>query len=353
MVETRAREAVIIAGGFGTRLLPLTARRPKHLLEVGGAPFLDLQLFKLAAAGVRHCVLATSYHADAFLDVIGNGERFGMQLTYVTEEVPLGTGGAVRNVVPALRSSPSEPVLVLNGDVLSGHDLQAQTIEFERRRQGRDADVSLHLVRVSDPRQYGCVPTDETGRVTAFVEKSPTPVSSQVNAGCYVIRRQRLDDIPTGRVVSLEYEMFPRWLTNGLVVGYLQESYWRDIGTPQALVAASRDVVEGRAPAHPPRRAGQSLVHPDARVRGHVSRGTSVLVGAVVDEGAVVDGSIVMAGARISAGARIEDSVVGPGAIVGTGVRLREATLGDESEVPADATPPAGTRVSCGSRWHP
>ncbi len=159
----RAPEAVIVAGGFGTRMLPLTERRPKHLLEVGGVPFLDHQVTKLAAAGVEHVVLATSYRADLFRPVLGDGERFGVRISYVTEDEPLGTAGAIRNVAAALSDDPDGAVVILNGDVLSGHDLAAQLADFERPRDGRPVDVSLHLVEVPDARAFGCVPTDDRG----------------------------------------------------------------------------------------------------------------------------------------------------------------------------------------------
>src|SRR5919206_4394940 len=153
-----APEAVIVAGGFGTRMLPLTERRPKHLLEVGGVPFLEHQLSKLAAAGVEHVVLATSYHADMFAPTLGDGSRHGLRLSYVQEEEPLGTGGAIRNVADALDPEPDHAVVVLNGDVLSGHDLRAQLADFDTDRSGRRVDVSLHLVEVDDARAFGCVP---------------------------------------------------------------------------------------------------------------------------------------------------------------------------------------------------
>ena len=194
----RPREAVIVAGGFGTRLLPLTTHRPKHLLEVGGVPFLAHQISRLAAAGVEHVVLATSYHADLFEPVLGDGSAWGVRLSYVQEQEPLGTGGAIRNVAGALTDDPEAAIVVLNGDVLSGHRLDKQLADFETPRAGRTVDVSLHLVEVKDARPFGCVPTDEAGRVTGFHEKSENPVTRQVNAGCYVFRR-RVVESPRAR----------------------------------------------------------------------------------------------------------------------------------------------------------
>jgi len=343
------REAVIVAGGFGTRLLPLTTRRPKHLLEVGGVPFLAHQIGRLAQAGVEHVVLATSYRADLFEPVLGDGGHWGIRLSYVQEKEPLGTGGAIRNVAPALNHDPDGAVVILNGDVLSGHRLDAQLDDFETPRDGRPVDVSLHLVEVEDARAFGCVPTEPSGRVTGFHEKSEHPVTRQINAGCYVFRRRVIDTIPPGRAVSVERETFPGLVEDGaLVVGYLENGYWRDVGTPEALVAASRDLVLGIAPS--PEVDGEpsgarvdegAEVDPAAVVNG----GSAVSPGALVGSGAVVSGSVLMPGAVVGEGARLVDCVVGPGAAVGPRVRLERVTVGDGARVDAGVEP--GSRVDC------
>lgn len=344
-------EAVIVAGGFGTRMLPLTERRPKHLLEVGGVPFLEHQLTKLADAGVGHVVLATSYHADMFAPVLGDGARYGLRLSYVQEDEPLGTGGAIRNVAGALDPEPDHPVVVLNGDVLSGHDLRAQLADFAGVRDTGPVEVSLHLVEVEDARAFGCVPTDEAGRVLAFVEKSDDPPTNQVNAGCYVFRRSVIDTIPAGRVVSVERETFPGLVDAGaLVVGYVESAYWRDVGSPEALVAASRDVVTGRAPTGVATGSdGTTVVAAGAEVAGDVAAGSVVLDGARVETGAVVTESVLMPGARVGRGARVHASVLGPGAVVGEESRLDGVTLGDEAVV-EPGVHLQGRRVPCAER---
>jgi mannose-1-phosphate guanylyltransferase len=343
-------EAVIVAGGFGTRLLPLTTHRPKHLLEVGGVPFLEHQISRLATVGVDHVVLATSYRAELFEPVLGDGSRWGVRLDYVQESDPLGTGGAIRNVSGALGDDPDGAVVILNGDVLSGHDLAAQLADFDRPRDGRQVDVSLHLVEVEDARPFGCVPTDADGLVTAFVEKSEHPVTRQVNAGCYVFRRSVVDGIPPGQVVSVERETFPGLVADGaVVVGYVENGYWRDVGTPEALAAASRDLVLGAATSPAVRRApgpawvdDAAEVSPDARVDG----GSCVAAGAVVGAGAVVSGSVLMPATEVGEGAEVVDCVLGPGAFVAPGIPLREVTVGDGARVTGPLVP--GTRVECG-----
>jgi mannose-1-phosphate guanylyltransferase len=342
------REAIIVAGGFGTRLLPLTTHSPKHLLNVGGVPFLAHQLAKLGHTGIEHVVLATSYRADAFVPVFGDGSQFGLHITYVREDEPLGTGGALRNVVPALDSDPDAPIVILNGDVLSGHDLAGQLADFDRARGGRLVDVSLHLVEVEDARAFGCVPTDAEGRVLEFVEKSENPVTRQINAGCYIFRRSVLDTIPEGRVVSVERETFPDLIADGaVVVGYVENAYWRDVGTPEALVAASRDAVLGIAPRYDGVGAAECFVASGAEILGSVSRGSVVETDAVISPSASVVGSIIMTGARIGEGALVRDSVIGPGAEVGPGVAIDAVTLGDGARLLSGV--PAGSRIDCGA----
>ena len=251
-------EAILLVGGQGTRLRPLTIGTPKPLLPTAGVPFLAHQFAKAAAAGITHVVLATAYRASMFAECFGDGAAFGLEISYVHEAEPLGTGGAIRNAASGLRSGPDSPVVVLNGDILSGHDISAQ-IDLHRKS---DAAVTLHLVEVPDPARFGCVPTDPEGRVTAFLEKTPNPVTNRINAGCYVFRRSVIDEIPPGQVISVERVTFPDLIGAGaLVMGYPDSSYWLDVGTPEAFVQGSCDLVRGRlasaaVPGVPGRDAG-------------------------------------------------------------------------------------------------
>lgn len=242
-------EAILLVGGKGTRLRPLTVHTPKPMVPAAGVPFLTHQLARARAAGVEHIVLATSYLAEVFEPHFGDGSSLGLHIEYVTEEEPLGTGGAIRNVASRLRSAPDDPVLIFNGDILTGLDIPA--LISTHRSSG--ADVSLHLTRVTDPRAYGLVPTDSSGRVQAFLEKPQTPeeiVTDQINAGAYVFRRSVIDAIPVGRPVSVERETFPELLSSGAhLQGMVDSTYWLDLGTPGAFVRGSADLVLGRAPS--------------------------------------------------------------------------------------------------------
>lgn len=347
---SRDVEAVIVAGGFGTRLAPLTTRHPKHVLNVGGVPFLEHQIVRLADAGVGHIVLATSYRAERFRPMFGDGGRWGVRLDYVQEEEPLGTAGAIRNAAGLLAQDPAGAVVVLNGDILSDHDLDAQLADFEIPREGHPVDVSLHLVEVADARPFGCVSTDAHGRVTGFVEKSENPVTNQVNGGCYVFRRHVIDVIPARRAVSVERETFPELVAGDrLLVGFAETGYWRDVGTPAALVATSKDLVLGvvaspAIDAEPggSRVAGTAEVAASATVNG----GSLVAEGARVGDHAVVSGAVVMANAVVEANAVVVDSAIGPGAVVGAGAEVRESAVGDDARVGA-GTRLRGERIPC------
>ena len=321
----------MLVGGKGTRLRPLTLSAPKPLLPTAGVPFLAHQLARAAAAGIAHIVLATSYRAEMFTEAFGDGSALGLSIDYVYESTPLGTGGGIRNAAGLLRGGPDDPVVVLNGDILSGHDLAAQ-VDLHR---DHDAAVTLHLVKVDDPSRYGVVPTDAAGRVQAFLEKKLNPPTNKINAGCYVFRRSVIDQIPAGRPVSVEHETFPALIeADAMVLGYASGTYWLDVGTPEAFVRGSCDVVLGhlRSPAMPGE-CGDSLllasasVAADARVTG----GTVLGVGASVGSGALVHGSVVFDSAAIGAGAVVRDSIVGRGARIGDGAVLSGVVIGDDA----------------------
>jgi mannose-1-phosphate guanylyltransferase len=347
-------EAIVLVGGQGTRLRPLTLSAPKPLLPTAGVPFLAHLLARAAAGGVTHVVLATCYKAEMFASSLGDGSAFGLSIDYVTEDVPLDTAGGIRNAASSLRGGgASDPVVVLNSDILSGHDLDAQ-VDLHVKT---DAAVTLHLVEVADPSRFGVVPTDESGRVTAFLEKTPDPVTNRINAGCYVFRRDVIDQIPAGRRVSVERETFPGLIEAGaLVMGYHESAYWLDVGTPQTFVRGSCDLVLGRLPAPAvPGPPGPSLVLAGASVAADasVSGGTVVGEGARVDTGATVFGSVLFASATVGEGAVVRDSILGRGAVVAAGAVIDEAVIGDGAVIGPGNELARGIRVWPGTRLEP
>jgi mannose-1-phosphate guanylyltransferase len=343
-IDPDATAAIVLVGGQGSRLRPLTVNTPKPMLPTAGVPFLAHLLSRIAAAGIRQVVLGTAYRAEVFESYLGDGSALGLDLVCRPEPEPMGTGGGIRHAAQGLEQSE---IVVFNGDILSGVDVRA--VIGEHRRSG--AEATLHLVRVPDPTAFGCVPTDADGRVQAFLEKTLSPPTDQVNAGCYVFRRRVIDTIPEGRVVSVERETFPGLVEDGaLVVGYVENCYWRDVGTPAALVAASADLVRGAAPSPAvPEGEREAHVDPGAYVdaSARVDGGSVVVRDATVGSGAVVTASVVMAGASIGRDARVVDSVVGPGADAGSGVQLEGVTVGDGARIDEGAVVAQGTRVDC------
>ena len=331
-------DAIVLVGGQGTRLRPLTLSAAKPMLPTAGVPFLEHLLSRIRALGVRRVVLGTSYKAETFAEYFGDGERFGLDIRYVVEKEPLGTGGAIRNVLDQV-SAPT--AMIFNGDILSGVDLGSLLATHKEK----SADVTLHLVKVADPRAFGSVPTDADGRVQAFLEKTDDPPTDQINAGCYVFSREVIEAIPAGRVVSVERETFPGLLAAGRrVFGHVDRSYWLDLGTPAAFVQGSADLVRGYAPTDAlPGQTGEALlldgaeVASTARVLGGSTLGRNVVVGdeariegsvlfdgAIVEAGADVRRSVIGAGARIGAGSVVADAVIGDGAVIGSGCELQQ-----------------------------
>ncbi|BBX17951.1 GDP-mannose pyrophosphorylase [Mycolicibacterium duvalii] len=342
MVNPAEVDAVILVGGMGTRLRPLTLSAPKPMLPTAGLPFLTHLLSRIADAGIEHVILGTSYKAEVFESAFGDGSKFGLQIEYVVEDEPLGTGGGIANVSSRLRY---DTAVVFNGDVLSGCDLsELLSSHFER-----DADVTLHLVRVGDPRAFGCVPTDSEGRVTAFLEKTQDPPTDQINAGCYVFKRSVIEDIPKGRALSVEREVFPRLLTEGLkVCGYVDATYWRDMGTPEDFVRGSADLVRGIAPSPAlTHQRGEKLVHDGASVApgALLIGGTVVGRGAEISGGARLDGAVIFDGVTVAAGAVIERSIIGFGARIGPRALIRDGVIGDGAEIGARCELLRGARV--------
>lgn len=342
MANPAHTDAVILVGGRGTRLRPLTVSTPKPMLPTAGFPFLSHLLARIKAAGMHHVVLGTSFKAEVFEAYFGDGSEWGLDLEYVVEEEALGTGGAIRNVADKLHY---DNAMVFNGDVLSGANL-ADILETHT---AKGADVTLHLVRVPDPRAFGCVPTDADGNVLEFLEKTPDPPTDQINAGCYVFTREMIERIPAGRVVSVERETFPGLLSSGAkVVGHVDASYWRDMGRPDDFVDGSSDVVRGIA--YSPLlegRTGECFVDESAGIAGGVilMGGTAVGRGTDIGAGCRVDGSVIFDGVTIEPGAVIRGSIIAAGARIGANARIVDCVIGEGVQIGARCELQGGMRV--------
>lgn len=311
---------ILLVGGFGTRLKPLTDESPKPMLPVAGLPVTEHQILAAKRAGIHTLVLATSYLADVFTPYFGDGAKWGMKILYAVEKEPLGTGGAIRNAAELL--GRDEPVVIFNGDVLSRHSI-ADQIAFHLENQ---ADVTLHLIDVEDARAFGCVPTDSDGRVTAFLEKMDNPVTNSINAGCYVFSPSVIDQIPLGKVVSVERETFPALVSSGRpVYGYKEQSYWLDVGTPAALFKGSRDLVEGDFQA-----MADTTIASDAVITG----GTSIGARCSIGSGALIDDCIIGDDVTIGDGAVLTRSFIAHGTDVAAGTNKIAHYLSKKLDLP-------------------
>jgi mannose-1-phosphate guanylyltransferase len=311
---------ILLVGGFGTRLKPLTDESPKPMLPVAGLPVTEHQILAAKKAGIHTLVLATSYLAEVFTPYFGDGAKWGMKILYAVEKEPLGTGGAIRNAAELLGAD--EPVVVFNGDVLSRHSI-ADQIKFHIDNK---ADITLHLIDVEDARAFGCVPTDANGRVTAFLEKMDNPVTNSINAGCYVFSPEVIDQIPPGKVVSVERETFPALVASGRpVFGYQEQSYWLDVGTPAALFQGSRDLIDGDFQAM----AGTTIA-PNAVITG----GTSIGARCTIGSGVHIDDCIIGDDVTIGDGAVLAQSFIAHGTHIAPGLEKNAHYLSQKLDLP-------------------
>jgi len=318
-------KAVILVGGFGTRLRPLTLTTPKNLLPVGHVPMVERVVAHLAEHGVTEAVLSLGYKPDSFLEAYPDGTCAGVQMTYAVEDEPLDTAGAIR--FAAGEAGIDERFVVVNGDVLTDLDV-TRLIRFHDA-SGAEATLALHTVE--DPSRYGVVVTDVAGQVEAFIEK-PTKEeapSTAINAGTYVFEPSVLGRIPVGRKVSVERETFPALVEAGTLYALDGNAYWLDAGTPETYLQANLDLL-------PP---DGSDIHPDAHVAdsAHVER-SIVGPGATIGEDATLTEAVVLAGATVESGARVHRSIVGPGAFVRSGAEMLDlSVIGAAADLEPDA----------------
>ncbi len=338
---TAPAQAVILAGGEGTRLRPLTLVRAKPVVPLLNRPFLAYQLALLHAHGVTDAILACGYRVQDVSQALG-AETCGVRLRYSVEKEPLGTGGAVRHAADLTRGL----VFVLNGDVLTDADLDA----MRRTHEARGAAVSLFLTRVADPRPYGVVELDGTGRIRRFREK-PGPdeavTADTINAGVYLIDAALLQRMPAGRPVSIEREFFPALIADGVpCYGWVAPAYWRDIGSPAAYRAAQMDLLDGRVRT--------TLTPPGARTDG-----VWMADGAAAADAVLTPPAVIGPDSRLEAGAQVGPrAVLGARCRVGRGARVREAVVWDDVEIGPAAelegcVVAAGARIGGGARLGP
>jgi mannose-1-phosphate guanylyltransferase len=353
-------QALILAGGEGTRLRPLTSTVPKPVVPLVDRPFIAFMLEWLRGHGVDDVILACGFMADGVRAVLGDGSALGVRLRYIEEPEPLGTGGALKFAEELL----DERFFMLNGDVLSDMDLTAQL----RQHEATGARATLALMAVDDPSSYGLVRLAEDRTVRDFVEK-PSPEEGGthlINAGAYILEREVLDGMaPAGTRISIEREVFPTLIGNGLC-GYPASGYWMDIGTPERYLQATFEILEGDVSTEVGRAvaeaggvlrrgdSGSGTVHGpallgegcDLAATAHIGARTVLGRGVTVGAGAHIDNSVVLDGATVGAGTRITGSIVGPNVSIGERCRVEgRVVLGQGVSVGSGNTLLEGMRI--------
>jgi mannose-1-phosphate guanylyltransferase len=320
--------AVVLVGGFGTRLRPLTYTTPKPLLPVAHQPILEHVLANLARGGVTEAVLSLGFKPDAFRAAYPTGRCAGVALHYAVEDEPLDTAGAIRFAAHEAGFA-AEPIVAVNGDVLTDLDVGA-LVAFHRFRR---AEGTIHLTPVDDPSAFGVVPTDERGRVMAFIEKPPrdSAPTNLVNAGTYVLEPAALERIAPAGPVSIERQTFPAMVADGVLYALATDDYWLDAGRPDQYLRANLDMIDGvRRGAAAAAVGDGASVEPSAEVTRAV-----VGAGSQVGPDARVTASVLLARVVVGAGAVVDRSVLGGDVQVGAGAFVTDAVIGDGEQIEA------------------
>lgn len=325
-------QALILAGGKGTRLRPLTVYTPKPIVPLVNRPFLRFQIEILRDAGIRDITLSLSYQPDKIQQLLGNGTEFGVNLRYITEPNPMGTGGAYRFAAEAIR----ETTVVFNGDILTDLDI-AKVIAVHGAKR---ADATITAVPIADPSGYGLIETETDGRVARFIEK-PKPEElaklnvNTINAGVYILEPSILDIIPKNTNRSFEYDVFPEILKLELpfYVYKMDKEYWRDIGTPASYLAAHQDFLSGKIKRFEIDRTAAS----DVATAAVIDKTSVIGEGCVIKPGVRVTNSVIGAGVHIEEKAVVENSVIWSHTRISTAAEIRNAVIGRSCHIGRNA----------------
>lgn len=334
--------AVVLVGGFGTRLRPLTLSVPKQMLPVGHHTMIEQVVCLLGRAGVTEVVLSLGYRPDVFIDAFPDGQCAGVPIRYAQEPEPLDTAGAIAFAARAV--GIDETFLALNGDVITDLDIG----HLWSRHFETGADATIALTPVDDPSRYGVVATDDEGRVIEFVEK-PAPGSAPsnwINAGTYVLEPSVLDRVPDGERVSIERVIFPQLVAEGSLYAVQSEAYWLDAGTAETYLEANLDLLGGQRPDITEAVAPDAVIDLTARIT-HSMIGAGVVIGA----GAEIIDSVLLPNVVVEAGASIVRSVVGRGATVGLNASLANLTVVGFDQVVGASARLDGSLVPAKEEW--
>ena len=365
-------KAVILAGGKGTRLRPITYINPKPMLPLINRPFMNNFILWLKSHGLKDIILSTGYLPDIFREYFGDGSDFGLKLTYITEESPLGTCGAVKNVEKYLSRSS---FMVFNGDILTSLNLR-NMISFHKKKK---ADITISLTPVEDPTAYGLVPIDKDGRVKEFLEKPNWEeiTTNLINAGTYIIEPHIMALAPEGENYSFERGLFPKALRNEYkIYGYVSDSYWLDVGTPEKYLSAHYDILDKKLNFKFPYRRIMQNIYIGEKVKYSKDNFTSgplvVGDGTVIEEGAKIlpltvignnchvssganlSASVVLDNCKIGKNCIIKDSILSKNVKVGEDVKIEEkSVIGDNTTIGKNNVLTAGIKININSKIAP
>ena len=316
--------AIILVGGFGTRLRPLTNDKPKQMLTVGNKPMLENVIQELSQHGITEVILSMGFKPDIFIDKYPEEVCAGLPLKYVVEPTPLDTAGAIRFAVA--ESGIKDTFLVCNGDVITETDL-SELIDFHK---AITAEATISLTPTTNPSQYGIVPTDKSGKVTGFIEKPSGPdfETNLINAGYYVMEPSVVNRIANDRPVSVETEIFPNMVEDERLFAVPSDRYWIDAGTPETFLKANLDLINGQ------RMKNINGVHPEASISPDAVIKSSIIDrGVVIDEGAHIENSVLMEGVEVEKNVMVEGSIVGERAKVEENCQILELTIINHEEI--------------------
>jgi len=361
-------KGVILAGGKGTRMRPLTYLNPKPMLPLMNRPFMEYFLVRLKSFGINEIILSTGYLPDMFNEYFGNGGKFGLKLIYVTEEEPLGTCGAVKNVEKYLGN---DTFLVFNGDIITTLNLK-NMIAFHKAKK---ADITISLTPVEDPTAYGLVPISKDGRVKEFLEKPSFEEinTNLINAGTYIIEHHILGHVPPGENYSFERGLFPKVLKLGYkIFGFVSDAYWLDVGTPEKYMTAHMDILDRKIPYNFPYKkvypsifigegtiyskenltTGPIVIGDNTKIRKDVKILPLSIIGnqCEIDSGTSISESIVFDGCIIGRNCIIRNSIIAKNVKIGDNVKIEDNTIiGDNSTVESGNILKNGIRINVNS----
>ncbi|QQS32603.1 MAG: NDP-sugar synthase [Acidobacteriota bacterium] len=331
-------QALILAGGRGTRLRPLTVYTPKPIVPMLNRPFVLYQIEMLREAGIYDITLSLSYQPDKIELLLGNGAEHGVSLRYITEPMPMGTGGAYKFAAGGFR----ETTIVLNGDILTDLDLK----KMVRSHAGKKADATIAVHKVEDPTRYGLVKTDEDGKVVGFIEKPDTDIGiNTINAGIYILEPTILDLIAKDENLSFEYDVFPEILKKRLAfyAFFFKKEYWKDIGTPESYWRAHMDMLEGKLARLREDDAGPDA--PDVATHASVDKASVIGKNCTVKPGAVVVNSVLGEGVLVEERAVVENAVIWPYTRISVAAEIRDSVIGKSCHVGRNASVSSGSVI--------